>query len=248
MVDKEVSCVCRVTREPATSVVSGLVLHKKWDRLEGWGNGCREGWSLYRMQRGAGAQDGRVHQCITPPPPINSPGGINKSGLGGWTKGGIIERGELFDSVAVHQGSGQKHCPWCALDGLNLPECAAHFGYVGQDSKFEGWKTSCMTVMKQKFQIRMRMPCSNCLCTRGGIIQPFEIMTQRGESLGGGDHYGGNNFFQGGALGCSGGDGCIGCSDRCTGTSQRMDVWDAVRASVSGVPVRLFERPTHPDC
>ena len=51
-----------------------------------------------------------------------------------------------------------------------------------------------MTEMKQKFQMRMRMPCSHCLCTRGGTIRPFEIITKRGELLRGRDHWGGGGF------------------------------------------------------
>ena len=54
------------------------------------------------------------------------------------------------------------------------------------NSKFEGWKTLCMTLMKQKFQMRMRMPCSNCLCKRGGMIRPYEIITKGGGLLKGG--------------------------------------------------------------
>ena len=58
-----------------------------------------------------------------------------------------------------------------------------------------------MTVMKQQFQMRMRMPCSICLCTKGGgVIWPFETITQRGELFreGGGLLRGG--IIEGGGL------------------------------------------------
>ena len=111
----------------------------------------------------------------------------------GWAgqRGELLKGGGvLFDSFAVHQGSGQKHCPWCALDRLNLPECAAHLGYVGQDMsqlKIRGLEDFVYDSDEAEISDE-RMPCSNCLCTRGGIIWPFEITIKRGELLRGGDY------------------------------------------------------------